>query len=143
MRLKSALIFIVLLAVASATAAPAEEELRQAEKAWATAVTQRDWTALERLLHDELIYAHSTGVIETKGQYVGRLRAGAQRYDRIEHERMTVKMHGSAAVVHSIVRMTGEADKRPFDNRLMMMHLWVRGPGGWQLAAHQTTELKK
>ncbi len=140
---RSALIFIVLLAVASAIAAPAEEELRQAEKAWTTAVTQRDWTALERLLHDELIYAHSTGVIETKGQYVGRLRAGAQRYDRIEHERMTVKMHGSAAVVHSIVRMTGEADKRPFDNRLMMMHLWVRSPGGWQLAAHQTTELKK
>lgn len=138
------LIFIILsLAAASVLAASPEDELQQAEKAWAAAVTGRDWAALDRLLHDELIYAHSTGVIETKAQYTGRLRTGAQRYDRIEHERMTVKLHGSAAVVHSIVRMTGEADRKPFDNRLMMMHLWVRGPAGWQLAAHQTTELKK
>lgn len=137
------LIAILVLFATPGFAATAEEELRQAEKVWASAVTGRDFAALERILHDDLIYAHSTGVIETKTQYTGRLRTGAQRYDRIEHERMTVKLHGNAAVVHSIVRMTGEADKKPFDNRLMMIHLWVRGPAGWQLAAHQTTELKK
>ncbi len=132
-----------MIADAAAPAARTEEELRQAEKAWAAAVTQRDFAALERILHDELIYAHSTGVIETKAQYTGRLRKGEQRYDRIEHERMTVRLHGNAAVVHAIVRMTGEADRKPFDNRLMMLHLWVRGPAGWQLAAHQTTQLKE
>jgi ketosteroid isomerase-like protein len=139
-----AIIFVsLLLAWAALLPAQSEDELRQAERAWANAVTQRDFNALERLLHDDLIYAHSTGVIETKGQYVGRLRTGAQRYDRIEHEKITVKLHGAAAVVHAIVHMTGEADKRPFDNRLMMLHLWVRQGGQWRLAAHQTTELKK
>jgi len=133
----------VLALLASLALAQSEDELRQAEKAWAAAVTQRDFNALERLLHDDLIYAHSTGVIETKQQYVGRLRTGAQRYDRIEHEKITVKLHGNAAVVHAFVRMTGEADKRPFDNRLMILHLWVRQGNQWRLAAHQSTQLAK
>ncbi|MGB9605661.1 MAG: nuclear transport factor 2 family protein [Bryobacteraceae bacterium] len=137
-----ALIVFLLAVVLAPCAVTSEDELRQAEKAWAAAVTGRDFAALDRLLHDELIYAHSTGVIEAKAQYTGRLRSGAQRYDRIEHEKMTVKLHGDAAVVHSIVRMTGEADKRPFDNRLMMIHFWVKQDGQWRLAAHQTTELK-
>jgi len=135
--------FSILLVVAAPAAAQSGDDLRQAEQAWANAVTQRDFSALERLLHDDLIYAHSTGLIETKNQYVGRLRTGAQRYDRIEHEKITVKLHGNAAVVHAIVRMTGEADKRPFDNRLMMLHLWVRQGNQWRLAAHQTTQLAK
>ncbi len=137
------LMMVLSLAAPAPMVTLAEEELRQAEKAWAAAVTQRDFATLDRILHDQLIYAHSTGVVETKTQYVGRLRTGAQRYDRIEHEGMTVKLHGDAAVVHAVVRMTGEADTKPFDNRLMMLHLWVRGSGGWRLAAHQTTELDK
>lgn len=138
--MRTALVFCALIPLAT-FAAVSEDELRQAEKAWATAVTKKDYAALERILHDELIYAHSTGVIETKTQYVNRLRTGAQKYDSIEHEKITVKLHGDAAVTHSIVRMKGLSDKRPFDDRLMMIHLWVKRGGQWRLAAHQTTKL--
>jgi len=94
------------------------------------------------MLADQLIYAHSTGVIETKSEYMARLRRGTQKYDRIEHQNLTVKTYGDAAVAHSKVRMTGTSDTRAFDDRLMMMHLWVKQGGRWQLAAHQTTKLQ-
>ena len=63
------------------------------------------------------------------------------RYDGIEHHKTTVREHGDSAVAHSIVRMHGENASGPFDNRLMMIHVWVKDGGAWRLAAHQTTRL--
>ena len=42
---------------------------------------------------------------------------------------------------HSIARMTGRNDAGPFDDHLMIIHLWVKQGGTWQLAAHQTTKI--
>jgi len=123
------------------SAAPADDEIRQAERAWAAAVTAGDRGALERLLGDRLIYAHSTGIVDSRADYLTKLRSGAQTYKGIEHQQMTVQVYGDAALVHATVRMTGASNGEPFDNRLMMMHLWVRERGAWKLAAHQTTRL--
>jgi len=131
---------LLLLALAAAPA-DLEKEVREAEKSWAAAVAANDFPKLEKVLSAQLIYAHSTGVIETKAQYMGRLRKGAQRYEGIDHEKLTVYVYGNTAVAHSHVRMRGTSDGRRFDDRLMMMHVWVKQAGAWQLVAHQTTKL--
>ena len=131
----------LLAALGTAIAAGNDAELREAEKAWASAVASHNYAELDRILGEGLIYAHSTGHIESKAQYLGRLHSGAQKYDSIQHSKMTIRPYGDAAVVHSIVRMTGTSDGKPFDDRLMMMHVWVKQEGQWRLAAHQTTKL--
>ncbi len=142
MRRISVITLCVLLAgFSAALGASPEDEVLAAEKRWAAAVIARDFPALEKILSDELIYAHSTGAIETKSEYLGKLRAGTQKYDVIEHHKSIVKTHADAAVAHSIVTMKGNSAGEPFDNKLMMIHMWVQGPGGWRLVAHQTTRL--
>ena len=133
-------ILLLVLSAAISGAGP-EDEIVSAEKGWAAAVVKRDAAALAKIYHDQLIYAHSTGVIETKGDYLGKLRKGTQRYDAIEHQKITVRVHGSAAVAHLMVHMKGQSGTRPFDDKLMAMHLWIKQDGRWQLAAHQTTKL--
>jgi ketosteroid isomerase-like protein len=122
-------------------AAGAEDEIGKAEKAWSAAVTGGDYAALDRMLTNQLIYAHASGVVETKGEYVGRLRSGAQKYDRVEHQKMTVRVYADAAVVHANMRMVGKSNGQAFDDQVMMLHLWVKQGGAWRLAAHQTTRL--
>jgi len=137
---------ILLLAFAGsacAFGASPKDEILAAEKRWAEAVIALDFAALEKIYHDGLIYAHSTGTIETKGEYLAKLRSGKQKYDVIEHHKTTIRTQGDAAVAHSIVTMKGTNPAGPFDNKLMMIHTWFKGAGGWQLAAHQTTELAK
>lgn len=132
----------VLLAVCvPALAAPTEDEIRATEKEWSAAVAANDFAKLDRFLGAGLIYAHSTGAVETKEQYLARLRTGAQKYDGIEYEKTSVHIYGDTAVAHSHVRMTGKSNGAPFNDRLMMMHLWVKADGRWQLVAHQTTKL--
>jgi len=135
------LALIGILALAGSAAAPGEEELRQAEKAWAAAVQKNDLATLERVLGERLIYNHSTGVVENKQQYLGRLSKGAAKYELIEHASMEIRAYGDAGVVSARVRMKGRADQRLFDDQLLMLHVWIKQGGRWQLVAHQTTRL--
>jgi ketosteroid isomerase-like protein len=132
---------LIAAAAVSSLAAAAEDEIRAAEKAWAKAVTSNDLAALDKIYTPGLIYAHSTGSIESKEKYIGRLRSGAQRYNSLTHEDMRVVLYGDSAVAHSMVRVTGVNDKGPFNDHVMTMHLWVKQGGAWRLAAHQTTKV--
>ncbi len=123
------------------SAAPGEDAIRAAEKAWAAAVVAQDFAKLDQFLGADLIYAHSTGAVESKQDYLKRLHTGAQKYDAIEYEKTSVHVYGDTAVAHSHLTMRGMSNGAPFNDRLMMMHLWVKNGGQWQLVAHQTTKL--
>lgn len=131
----------ILLTLLFAAAAGAADPVEDAERAWAKAVAARDHAALDAMLADSLIYAHSSGNVETKKQYLDQMKKGTQVYDSIQHESVRVVPHGDAAVAHSVVRMKGKNAQGPFDNRLMMMHVWAKSGGKWRLVAHQTTRL--
>jgi ketosteroid isomerase-like protein len=121
----------------------AEAEVAAADASWAKAVTDLDFKALNEIYDSNLIYAHSTGAIETKDIYLGKLKSGTQKYDAIEFEKSTIRVHGDSAVSHNIVVMKGTNASGPFDNRLMMIHVWVKQGGDWKLAAHQTTQIER
>ena len=131
---------IVLACLVMLAASAADDDLRAAEKSWGAALVARDAVALEKIYTAELIYAHSTGKVENKAQYLERLKGGKQRYDAVTHESMQISRYGDAAVTHSIARMTGRNDSGAFDDHLMIIHMWVKQGGGWRLAAHQTTK---
>lgn len=128
--------------VAQMSPAQAEQEVRQAESDWAAAVVAQDYAKLDEIFGAGLLYAHSTGVVESKSVYMDNLRTGAARYDALNHESTQVRVYGDTAIAHSIVVMQGVSATGPFHQRLMMIHVWVHEGGRWQLAAHQTTRLE-
>ncbi len=128
---------------AKSSASSADSAIMQADKSWAKAVVDRDLKALGKIYDDGLIYAHSTGFIDSKEQYLANLKTGKAKYDAIEFEKSTILVHGDAAVSHNIVVMKGTNAAGPFDNRLMMIHTWFKSGGQWKLAAHQTTEIAR
>lgn len=115
-------------------------ELTQAENRWSAAVQAGDTAALERIFTDRLIYTHSSGLIESKSDYIGRLRAGKLKYEAIEYLSLRPEGYGDSGVVAARVRMKGSSAGKPFNDVLLMLHVWVKRQGQWQLAAHQTTE---
>jgi ketosteroid isomerase-like protein len=126
-----------------AVAADAESEILEAEKSWAAAVKALDLDALGAMLHEDMFYAHSTGKVDSRKQYLDNFATGAARYDVIDYEQTKVTLLGDAAIGHSRVAMKGQSPDGPFDVYLMMIHVWVRWDDGWQLAAHQTTRLER
>src|SRR3712207_4271232 len=97
----------LLLCFTSFGASPEEQQVLDADKAWAAAVLAKDFAKLDGMLTPNLIYAHSTGVIDDKAAYLGKMKEGKQTYKGIEFGTMAVRMHGNAAITHGTLRMHG------------------------------------
>lgn len=129
------------LCCAAVEDAAVEDAVVQAEKSWAAAVTRSDLNALDAILTSDLIYTHSSAVVEDRGVYTGRIKSGSLRYDAIDHESIVVKAYGDAAVLHCKLRMQGASNGEAFNTYAVVSHVWVRQGGAWKLAAHHATRL--
>jgi ketosteroid isomerase-like protein len=120
-----------------------EDEIMDLEDAWAEAVVALDFATLDKMYDNDLIYAHSTGTVDTKMAYMEKLKSGKQKYTAIQQHQSTYRVHENAAVAHSIVTMKGTNASGPFDDKVLMTHTWIKIDGEWRLVAHQTTQFKK
>jgi ketosteroid isomerase-like protein len=132
---------LALIVFAVSAAAQTVADITAVEKDWAQKVRTRDVKALEKLLADDLIYAHSTGIVDNKQTYLSKIGEGRQVYKTVDHQKIEVRLHGSSAVTHCIMRMAGTNQAGPFDDKVMMIHVWVKKGASWILAAHQTTKV--
>jgi hypothetical protein len=100
-----------------------------------------DLPVLERLFHDRLSYAHSSGARDTKAEYLGKIESGYYDYQRIDHPVERVDVLGDSAVV--IGRMTADltvqGTQKTIDN--LALAVWTRTAGEWQLVAYASTPL--
>ena len=131
----------MLCASAAVWAAGPLETIAPSESAWVKAVIGRDTAALDRILTPDLIYAHASGVVDTKTSYIDKLKSGRQVYKTLEQRKMSARLHGDTIVTHCWVHVTGTNPQGAFDDKVMMMHVWVKHGGQWRLAAHQTTRV--
>ena len=130
----------VLLATSFAFAQGAGKDIQSVEDMWLAAVKGGDSDALGNLLADDLVYTHSTGTVDTKTDYMTKLKSGEQKYASMEYSDMKVRKYGNTAVVNAQIHMTGATKGVPFDNRMYVVHVWVKQGAGWKLVTHQTTK---
>ena len=102
-----------------------------------------DLPALERLFHERLSYAHSSGVRDTKAEYLAKIENGYYVYARIDHPVERVDVLGDSAVV--VGRMTADltvaGTAKTIDN--LALAVWTRADGEWQLIAYASTPLPR
>ena len=112
-----------------------------AEDARYRAMQDADLTTLDALCADELSYAHSSGVRDTKAEYLGKVASGYYRYHRIDHPVERVEVAGDAAIV--VGRMTADLDvdgvPKTIDN--LALAVWTRASGAWRLLGYAPTRL--
>lgn len=132
-----------LMLAAASLGAQTVAEIENLEKSWVKAVVARDFAALDRMISPEIVYGHASGVVDTKAQWLDKQRSGRQVYKSLEQRGIVVKLHGNTAVTHCFARVTGVNPQGPFDDKIMMLHVWVQRGGAWQLAAHQTARVDK
>jgi uncharacterized protein (TIGR02246 family) len=120
-----------------------EDDVKNTEKAWASAVVKKDYAALDRVLADDLTYTHSDGRLDGKKDFVEALRSGKQTYDAAEHQSIDVRMLGKdVAVVRGRLRMTAAAGgQAATPANFSILRVYQFKNGRWQLLAHQSARL--
>ena len=108
------------------------------------AMIDGDVQALNSLLSSDMIYVHSTNVIETKDEAVKMIGEGRANYKSIERSNAVTRLSGDGtAVVSANVKIEVEVDGTPISLDLIQLAVWARAGDGWRLASVQSTPVRK
>jgi ketosteroid isomerase-like protein len=116
-----------------------EKEVMAAMEAYRQASMKKDRAALERLLHPDLTYTHSSAKTETKAEMIDAL-LNSKTSQSIDFSETKARVYGKAAIVKGKVTLKPTTDGKegnPF--ALVISHVWIKGGQGWQLVDRQAT----
>lgn len=116
------------------------DAVRSLEDARIAALCSQDAEALERLLSDSMVYVHSSGMIDTKGSFLGHVRNGPIQYKTFERRDVEAHAAGEGTVLfRGEAAVTVEFDGNPLDLDFRYLAVWVKHGGGWRFEAWQST----
>jgi ketosteroid isomerase-like protein len=115
-----------------------EADIARVEDDRYAAMLAKDVAALERLLHPDLVYMHSSGVADSKASYIAGVRDRVWDYTQIERSDQTVRLHGALALVFNRLKidLSVRGVAKSLDNRALAV--WVAEGGAWRLIALQS-----
>jgi ketosteroid isomerase-like protein len=106
------------------------------------AMVKGDLAALERLLADDLTYAHSSTKVDTKAVFIENLRSGASKYRGFQREESNTRLFGDSAVNTGVATVSVENQgQAPATFKIRYTDVWVKRDGKWQMVAWQSTRL--
>ncbi len=129
---------------------PTSHPALQAEGKRLAAMRANDTQALAALLHDDVIYVHSSGGTDSKASVLANITSGKLRYLQVDFEDVEARDLGTAAIVTGRMVAKVHRDGKDLDIRSQYMTVWQASdparddPAGepWRLRAHQGTPLK-
>jgi ketosteroid isomerase-like protein len=136
----SALVFSGLALAAANAPTGIEDEVLAAMHGWRDATLGKDGAALDKLLHEGLTYSHSNGRTQSKADVLDSVTAGKSSVTGIDFGDLTVRVYGTTALVKGIIDVHSSKAGVDSTAHLDILHVWIKGPNGWQMVARQATQ---
>ena len=106
------------------------------------AMLAHDIPALDALLADDVVYVHSTGLAETKTEFLNGVRDGLYEYERVRPETQRIEQSGDIAMVYTTLDFIGGARGKPHPpTRLITTLVWRREHAKWRMIVRQATRI--
>jgi ketosteroid isomerase-like protein len=128
------------LAVAQPAPSAAAREVLAASDALKQAMMKKDAGALQKRLHEDLTYSHSSAHLQTKADVV-KATLGQTTIEAMDFSDATVRVYGTTGLIRANVDMRNSTDGKSTTSHLNILFVWLKGPGGWQLVARQATQV--
>src|SRR4051812_1662291 len=79
-----------------------EGEALAAEDARYAAQMGDDFSALQKLIGSDLVYIHSSAVVDTKASYIESMKSGTVKYRVMRRSDVTVRTYGCIAIISGL-----------------------------------------
>lgn len=132
---------LVLTSSGLALADNEEAAVNQAIENLRKAMVDADKDKLAELVSDQLSYGHSSGVLESKAQYIDVIASKKTIYKSITLSEASVAVSGPNAIARHIFSAETEAGGNPGTARVGVLQVWQKQAGGWKLLARQAFRL--
>ncbi len=118
-----------------------ENEILELEAERCAAMISGDESTLRRLLHDEMIYTHSSGFADTRSSFIDAITSGKFDYKKIEHVKERVRFYGTTALVSGEAAIEIDVAGAPRTLNLCYLAAWTRTEAGWKFVAWQSASI--
>ncbi|MCI0916265.1 nuclear transport factor 2 family protein [Pseudomonas stutzeri] len=117
------------------------QQVVQLEQQRQQALMNEDYVSIERLFADDLVYVHTTGMVQNKAQYLEYAR-NAVRYLEVQRGELQVQM-----LSEGVLLMTGpqcnvlqkRAGGEPVRAEGFASQVWAKRAQGWQIVLFHGT----
>ena len=138
--MRTILLAIIVLSIgARAAEDPAAAVVKDSAR-WRKAVIGQDEAALGKLLADDMLYSHSSGLTQTKTEYIKAVVKPPARYESFTDSETIVKVYGKTAVLAGFVDVKTPGKE---SYRVRTLEVYILENGVWQMTAHQSARVAK
>jgi hypothetical protein len=117
------------------------EEALKAEDARYAAQMGDDYVAMDKLFSPELVYVHTSSVLDSKVSYIESMHSGAVKYKAMRRSDVTVRNFGCIAIINGI----GDYDVRVKDKDMNVVlrftSIWQKTNDTLQFVSWQSTRI--
>ncbi len=105
------------------------------------AIASKDKGELEQLTADQLSYGHSSGKIQTKGEFVDGVMASKAVLKSLTFPDLKISLAGDAAIARHLWVSVSETDGKTTNTKIGVLAVWQKQDGNWKLLARQAYKL--
>jgi len=118
------------------------DEALKAEDSRYAAQTASDFDALERLYGDDLVYVHSSAIVDTKASYIDRQRSGLH-YRVMKPSDVKVRVFGCLAIITGRGDYEVMQDGKDSSPHLLFTAVWAKRGPNVQFVSWESTPIPK
>ena len=132
------LFFTSLITIAQTDSVSLKSAMKKLDKA----LIEKDYSALQTVLHNDVSYGHSNAWVQTKQDIMNDLKSTKLVYNKIENTNvMIMAINKDWATVRTNTNAEGMVSGTAFNLKLHVLQVWMKTKMGWQLMARQSTKL--
>ena len=120
----------------------ANKEIRDLEAQRFHAMEKGDVETLDRIISDDLIYTHSSGLRQSKSDVIGVLGSD-MKYESIIPYDVQVRIYDGTAIVAGRAAINIKAHGEAESFEICYLDVYVKQEGRWQMVAWQSSRAKK
>jgi len=118
------------------------KEIEEQENKLLTAVMKSDVSALDELIHDDLIFNLPDGQTATKAMDLDAYRSGRMKITEISASEREIRIVDHAAVVAVTIELKGSFQDTTIDGNYRYLRVWQLHQDKWKIIAGSCTLFK-
>jgi Domain of unknown function (DUF4440) len=146
-RLSGLLLGFAILGVSIAGPAMAEDcggpvsadEALASEDARYAAQMGDDFGSLQKLLGNDLVYIHSSAVVDTKASYIDSMKSGTVKYRVMRRSDVTVRTYGCVAIISGLGNFDVTVKGQDMAVEIRFHSIWAKRDNGLEFISWEAT----
>ena len=117
------------------------DEALKAEDVRYAAQMNNDFAAMEKLFSQDLVYIHTSSVLDNKASYIESMRSGTVKYKVMRRSEVTVRTFGCVAIINGIGNYDVRVKENDINVVLRFTSIWQKTDAGLQFVSWQSTRM--